>query len=309
MERKVSFPSHDDLKVVGNLYVPAEYHSGQRRPGIVVGHPIGGVKEQTAGLYSRLLAERGFITLTFDSTYQGESEGLPRFLEDPASRVEDIKCAVSYMSALPEVDPDRIGGLGICAAGGYVPFAAQTDRRIKAVGTVSAVCAGSMFRDGLGGNQTREQLMGLLEACSNDRTEQAKGNPPRLQRIVPETAEEITPETGQGYREAHEYYRTKRAQHPNSQNWIVLSSFDKIVPYDSYDRIGLLAPHPLLMIAGTDADTRYFSERGIKKAHEPKELFLIEGATHVALYDKMEFVGAAIDKLDAFYKEHLGPVA
>jgi len=309
MKRSVTFPSHDNLKVAGDLYFPPNHRSGERHPAIVVGHPIGGVKEQTAGLYSRMLAERGFITLTFDSTYQGESEGNPRFLEDPASRVEDIKCAVSYLSTLDEVDPDRIGGLGIWASGGYLPFAALTDRRMKAVGTVSAVCAGSMFRDGLGGKQTREELMALLDACNKDRTEQMKGNPPRRQRIVPETDAEITPETPQGYREAHEYYRTPRAKHPNSQNWIVVSSFDKIVPYDSYDHIDLLAPHPLLMIAGTDADTRYFSERAIKKAQGSKELFLIKGATHVALYDKMEFVGPAVDKLDTFFKENLGKVS
>jgi len=303
--RKVTFPSHDGLKIVANLYHPENHLPGERRPALVTAHPIGGVKEQTAGLYSRKLAERGFITLAFDSTYQGESAGFPRFLEDPASRVEDIKCAVSYLSTLDDVDPNRIGGLGICAGGGYLPYAAQTDPRIKAVGTVSAVCAGSMFRDGLGGTQSRGALGALLEACSKSRTEEAQGKPAIVQRIVPETAAEITPETPVGYREAYEYYRTPRAQHPNSANWIVLSSFDRIVGYDSYEHLDLLAPRPLLMIAGTDADTRYFSEKGIGKAQGPKELFLINGATHVALYDKEQFVGPAVDKLSMFFDKWL----
>ena len=304
MLRKVTF-NNRGLKVAGVLYYPRDYRRGEKRPGIVTGHPTGGVKEQTAGLYSRRLADKGFITLAYDCTYQGESEGEPRHLEDPSARVEDIKSAVSFLSSLEEVDAERIGGLGICASGGYLPFAAQTDRRIKAVATVSAVCLGTMYREGLGGGQSREALAAILDAAAMDRTDQAKGRPPVLQHIVPSTAAEMTKDTPQGFREAFEYYRTPRAQHPNSQNFQVVSSMDLIIGYESYERMNLISPRPLLMIAGTEADTRYFSEKAIGKAQEPKELFLIKGATHVALYDKEEYVGPALSKIESFFKQHL----
>jgi len=287
------------------LFFPRDYRSGEKRPAIVTGHPTGGVKEQTASTYARRLADKGFITLAYDATYQGESEGLPRHLEDPYARVEDIKCAVSYLSALEEVDPNRIGGLGICASGGYLPFAAQTDPRMKAIATVSAVCLGTMYREGLGGGQSQETLSAILAATGRDRTDQALGKSPLLQHIVPANASDLTPETPVGFKEAWEYYRTPRAQHPNSQNLQVVSSMDLIISYESYERMAMISPRPLLMIAGTEADTRYFSEKAIAKAKEPKELFLIKGATHVALYDKEEYVQPALVKLEAFFKKNL----
>lgn len=304
MRRNVTFESHG-LRVVGHLYVPDDYKAGERRPAIVTSHPFGGVKEQTAGLYARKLSEKGFVALAFDASYQGESEGEPRHLEDPFARAEDIRSAVSYLSTLDEVDPERIGALGICASGGYVPYTAQTEQRIKAVATVSAADMGALFREGLGGGGSMENLHAMLDAAGKDRTEQAKGKPPRLEHIVPNTPKEVTPDTPTLYREGTDYYRTPRAQHPNSQNWYVFSAVDKIAAYSSYDRVDLISPHPLLMIAGTRADTRYFSEQAIAKAKEPKELFLIKGASHIDLYDKEEFVGPAIEKLDGFFKKWL----
>src|SRR5215831_10338522 len=148
MRSNVTFKSNG-LKVAGHLYVPDDYKEGEKRPAILVGHPCGGVKEQTAGLYAKKLSDKGFITLAFDASYQGESEGEPRYLEDPFSRAEDVKSAVTFLETQDEVDKQRIGALGICASGSYVPFAAETDRRIKAIGTVSAVDLGDMVRKGL----------------------------------------------------------------------------------------------------------------------------------------------------------------
>jgi fermentation-respiration switch protein FrsA (DUF1100 family) len=305
MPEEVSFRS-DGVDLAGHLYLPNKTGPDERRPAIVAVHPFGGVKEQTAGLYARKLADKGFIILAFDARYQGESGGEPRYLEDPFARAEDIKSAVTFLSNHRQVDTDHIGALGICAAGGYTPYAAQTERRIKAVATVSAADMGSLFRDGLGGAAGPDVLAAMLDESAEARTAEARGEPPRYNHIVPDTAAEITPDTPTLYAEGSNYYRTPRAQHPNARNIFLKQSVDRIAQYSSYDLIHLIAPRPLLMIAGTEADTRYFSELAIDKASEPKELFLIDGATHIALYDEPKYVDPAVAKLCAFFSEHLG---
>jgi fermentation-respiration switch protein FrsA (DUF1100 family) len=253
---------------------------------------------------AKKLSEKGFITLAFDASYQGESEGEPRYLEDPFARVEDVKSAVSFLESRDEVDEQGIGALGICASGGYVPFAAETDRRVKAVATVSGVDMGDLFRKGLG-NSMVPNLEQILEKSNEARIEEAKGQPPRLEHIVPNTPEEVPKDAPTLFREGTDYYRTPRGQHPNSPNWFLLRSVDQIAEYSSYDHVDMISPHPLLMIAGTKADTRFFSEMAIEKANEPRELFLIDGATHVSLYDKKEYVDPAVEKMNSFFKQYL----
>lgn len=304
IETKVTFPSNG-ITLSGILRLPANNKSSSVLPGIVITHPFGGVKEQTASLYANKLTERGFATLVYDAAYQGESEGEPRYLEDPFARAENIKSAVTYLANRPEIDSQKIGALGICAAGGYTPYAAQTDRRIKAVATVSAADMGLLFREGLGGNSPPEVLDQMLVASAEARLAEARGEASRYMNIVPNSPDEITDETPDLYREGSNYYRTTRAQHPNSKNLCLVQSVDRIAQYSSYDLISLISPRPILMIAGTKADTRYFSELAIGKASEPKELFLIEGATHIDLYDKPEYVGPAINKLDTFFANSL----
>jgi uncharacterized protein len=301
MRTNVTFPSAG-LNLAGHLYTPDDAEGSW--PAIVVSHPMSGVKEQAAGLYAEHLARAGYVTLAFDAAYQGESEGSPHLLEDPAHRSEDIKAAVTFLSLRDDVDPDRIGALGICASGGYLAPAAATDHRIKAVATVSAVDTGDVFRNGVGRTQDPAILQGMLDAAAVARTEEARGGAPRLAQIHPDTEEQARA-LGQHTYDGWEYYRTPRGSHPRSENFFVLRSIDLIAQFTAFETIELIAPRPLLMIVGTEAATAYLSQEAIEKAQEPKELYWIEGATHVDLYDKQEYVPTAVAKLTDFFATHL----
>jgi fermentation-respiration switch protein FrsA (DUF1100 family) len=270
----------------------------------VVGHPGTGVKEQASGLYARLLAERGFVTLAFDAAYQGESEGEPRSLEDPGQRVEDLKAAVSFLGTLDEVDPDRIGALGICASGGYALAATATDPRIRAVGAVSAVDMSRQFRLGADGAQDPAVVEGMLAAASAARTAEAHGADVQRFPVFPATEEEARAGGPHVY-EGWEYYRTPRAQHPRSAKSLTWTSVDRIAAFDTFASVAMIAPRPLLLIVGRAAVTSWMSVEAFQKAYGPKELAWIEGASHVDLYDKDEYVTPAVEKLDGFFGAHL----
>jgi fermentation-respiration switch protein FrsA (DUF1100 family) len=301
-ERTVSFTSRG-LQVVGILRVPDQATSSRKQAAIVVSHPGGGVKEQTAGLYAGLLAKEGFITLAFDAAYQGESSGEPRGLEDPTQRVEDIKSAVTYLSLLPEVDPERIAGLGICASGGYINFAAQTDVRIKAVAGISSVDFGAMIREGVKDTAAAappSALAATLAGAAKARLAEAKGEEYDQLPFAPDDPKAVPEAFPTLYKEAADYYRTPRGGHCRSTNRFPLRSTDLLANFDAFAFNRLISPRPLLMIAGSDADTKYFSEIAIEKAQEPKELFLIPGKTHIDLYDDPS---AVLPKLVEFYSQ------
>jgi fermentation-respiration switch protein FrsA (DUF1100 family) len=304
MSRHVQFTSKG-ITVAGELYLPSSTAPDRKQAAIVISHPMGGVKEQTAALHARLLTENGFITLAFDAAYQGESGGEPRNLEDPTQRAEDVRGAVTYLSTLPEVNPNRIGALGICASGGYVPYAAQTDLRVKAVATVSAADVGSLFREGMKGTAMQidgEALTKTLQAAGEARITEAKGEPAPVQPLLPDSPEGLPDTVPALFREGSDYYRTPRAQHPRSTNRFPVRSMDLIVNYSSYAFIDLISPRPLLMIAGTEADSLYFSEEAIARAKEPKELYLVKGQTHVSLYDNVD---GHVPKLIDFFEKSL----
>lgn len=299
MKKSINFNRYN-FKIAGNLYLPEGMDENKKYPAIVVVHPAGGVKEQTAGLYAEKLSKEGFITLAFDASHQGESEGYPRYLEDPNERVEDISSAVDYLTTLPYVDVNNIGTLGICAGGGYVIKSAQTEHRIKAVGTVSAVDIGAMFRSG----GTKANLE-TLKAIGTQRTAEANGADVKYIGWVPNSEEEFNENTMEFLKEAYYYYRTPRAQHPNSKNLVSFTSFEKIMAFTAFDQISTLLTQPLLVIAGTDADTLQYSKDAYEMANGEKDIFLIEGATHVAMYDISEYVNQAVDKLTEFFRNNL----
>ncbi|HKC26451.1 MAG TPA: alpha/beta hydrolase [Jatrophihabitans sp.] len=300
----VSFAS-DGVNLAGNLYLPDTPGEG-RRPAIVVGHPGSGVKEQAAGLYARLLSERGFVTLAFDAAFQGESEGEPRGLEDPAHRVEDIKAAVSYLVTRPEVDVDRIGILGICAGGGYALAAAASDHRLKAIATVSGVDIARQFRLGADGAQDPAVFQGMLDAAAAARTAEAGGEGVPNLTLFPDTAEQAEAMGGRHVVDGFDYYCTPRAMHPRSAKTFTWTSVDRMAIFDAFASIPLIAQRPLLLIVGRQAVTAWMAVEAYQKAVGPKELVWVEGASHVDLYDKPEYVGPAVNRLTDFYRTNLG---
>lgn len=298
--RKVSFTS-DGIVIAGILYIPEQNNIAL--PGIVVSHPGTGVKEQTAGLYARELAAQGFITLAFDAAYQGESGGLPRGLEDPAQRVQDINAAVAYMTTLPGVNADHIGLLGICASGGYAIPATATDPNIKALATVCGVSIGAQFRNGADGKQDPAVLQHLLDAAAADSLAVAGGREPGSFPLFPasEAAARALPLHGF---EGWEYYCTDRGQHANSAKTFTWSSIPRIASFYTSE-VAALIQQPVLMIAGSEAVTRWTLQPAYDNMKGEKTAYLVQGATHVDLYDKPAYVAEAVQQLAVFFSRHL----
>ncbi|HCZ8769265.1 TPA: alpha/beta hydrolase [Staphylococcus aureus] len=299
--KKVNFKSNN-LNVVANMYFPENFDENNQYPAIVVNHPAGGVKEQTAGLYAERLATLGYVTMAYDASYQGESEGQPHNLENPSSRVEDVRAAVDYFNTLDFIDDSRIGALGICAGGGYTIKAAQTEKRIKAVVGISAADIGQNFRKGWTGNQDEKDINPLLEQVAEQRKAEANGAPQKLVGFVPEEpTEDMDQETKDGW----EYYRTPRAQHERSINQFPFISFDRIIEFTAFDLVDKLLTQPVLFIAGSEAGTLWQSENAYERALEPKDIHIVEGANHFDMCDKEPFVTEAVEKMNSFYGQYL----
>ncbi len=295
-KQTVSFPSNG-ITIAGHLYLPEQAEPG---PAIVVGHPGSGVKEQSSGLYAGKLAEAGFVALAFDAAYQGESGGSPRGLEDPAQRIEDFKAAVSYLTTRPEVDPERIGALGICASGGYVLNAAAGDHRIKAVGTVSGADVARQFRFGADGAQDPAVFQSLLDAAAAARTAEARGEAVEPLNLFPATVDEARAAGGEHAAEGFDYYRTPRGEHPRSPGIMPWPSVDRMASFDAFTAVPLIN-QPLLMLVGSRAVTAWMTLDAFQRASGPKRIHWLHGASHVDTYDKPEYVDAAVEELTAFY--------
>lgn len=295
MTTTVTFPSAG-IDIAAHLYVPD--HADAPLPALVVGHPGTGVKEQTAGTYARLMAERGFVTLAFDAAHQGESGGLPRGLEDPAQRIEDFKAAVSFLTTRPEVDAGRIGLLGICASGGYSLAAAAGDHRVKAVATVCTAEPARQFRYGADGTQDPAVFLGLLDAAAHARTAAARGADPGVLTMFPETAEETGSQHGV---EGWEYYCGARGFHERSAKFLTWDSVDRMAASDVFHAVPLIGPRPILQVLGERAVTAWMGLEAHRRATGPAEIHWMPGASHVDLYDKREYVDPAVAKLTDFF--------
>ena len=279
------------LAIAANVYTPANYDPDQQYAAIVVAHPNGGVKEQTAGLHAQRLAEMGYITMAMDAAYQGGSAGEPRSTDTPQFRTEDIHGAADFISRYPGVDPERLGLLGICGGGGYALHAAKSDKRFKSVATLSMFNSGRVRRNGFEDSQL-DTVAERLGRASAARAQQAAGGPILYSGDADMSDEQIAALPFEMYRQGYQYYWRSHA-HPNSTFRYTTSSLLDLMRWDATDRIELI-DQPLLMIAGSNADSLYLSEDAFAKATgtDDKELFLIDGATHIETYWVPEYVDA-----------------
>lgn len=302
----VSFPN-GSITMAGNLYLPDGFDPNGSYPAVAVVHPGGGVKEQTAGLYAGKLAEQGFVALAFDASFQGDSGGEPHHLEDPAARVEDVRAAVDYLQTLGYVDVERIGGLGVCAGGGYLVNAALTDYRIKALTTISAVNIGTSFRRGWYGTDSDAAAVPTLQALAQQRTAESNGADAAYLPYVPAETDENTP---RDLVEANDYYLTPRAQHPNAKNkFLFTKSVSRIFTFDAFHLVEDLLTQPTLIVAGSDAGSLWMSTELHGRVRSPKKLVVVEGGTHMDFYDVPKYVDRAVAEAVPFFQENLAATA
>ncbi|MGM9540241.1 alpha/beta hydrolase [Anaerovibrio sp.] len=303
----VSYRLNGNL-IAANIYTPAGYRKDDTKkyPAIIIAHPNGGVKEQVAGMYAQRLAENGYITITADASFQGASGGVPRNLDNPAFRVEDIHGMADIIPAFPGVDADRLGALGICGGGGYTLKTVQTDKRLKAVATLSMFNSGLVRRNGYM-NSTPDAAIKNLETASAIRAAEAAGaeihRTPGMETM--EIPQEKLAEMPTLYSEGYIYYG-KTHRHPNSTFQYTLRSNLDLFTFDAAANMELIN-QPLLMIAGSQADSLYMTEDAFAKATgtKNKELFLVEGATHIQTYWVPEYVEKIATKLTDFYGKNL----
>ncbi|MEI4516588.1 MULTISPECIES: alpha/beta hydrolase [unclassified Stenotrophomonas] len=299
----VTYPLNG-IEIAANFYTPPNFDAARKYPTIVIAHPNGGVKEQVAGLYAQRLAEQGYITITADAAYQGASGGQPRSVDKPAHRIEDIHGMADFISRFPWVDTRRLGLLGICGGGGYSLAAAQSDKRFKAVATISMFNSGRVRRNGYADSQLAT-LQQRLQQASDARAQEPAGGEVLYSGNANLTDEQIAKLPFDLYRQGYEYYWKTHA-HPNSTFRYTTGSLLDLMRWDAINQIELIN-QPLLMIAGSKADSLYMTQDAFAKATgtTDKELVLLDGATHIETYWVPRYVDAAVGKLNTFYARTL----
>lgn len=304
--QKVKFNNQYRMKVAGNLFLPGNMDKEARYPAIIVGHPMGAVKEQSANLYAAKMAERGFVTLALDLPFWGGSDGEPRNSVSPDMYAEAFSAAADYLGTRPFVDRNRIGVIGICGSGGFAISAAKIDPRLKAIATVSMYDMGAANRDGLRKAQTLEQRKKVLEEAAEQRYVEFSGGPIKY---TSGSVHELHKDSSPIEREFFEFYRTPRGeftpegQSPELTTHPTLASNVKFMNFYPFSDMEMISPRALLFISGEEAHSREFSEDAYKRAAEPKELYWVPKAGHVDLYDRVNII--PFDKLTDFFSKNL----
>lgn len=303
---RVTFKNQFQMITVGNLYLPTKQSVNAKHPAIIVGHPMGAVKEQSSNLYAQKLAEQGFVTLAIDLSFWGESDGRPRNLVSPDIYAEDFSAAVDYLGAQGFVDRNRIGVLGICGSGSFAISAAKIDPRMKAIATVSMYDMGAANRNGLKHGVTVEQRKkAIAEAAAQRDVEFAGGET----QYTSGTVHQLTESSNAIEREFYDFYRTPRGEFtPKGMSPLLtthptLTSNVRFMNFYPFNDIETISPRPMLFIAGEEAHSREFSEEAYRLAGKPKELVIVPGAGHVDLYDRVELI--PFSKLTTFFRENL----
>jgi len=303
---RVTFKNQFQMTTVGNLYLPTKQSVNAKHPAIIVGHPMGAVKEQSSNLYAQKLAEQGFVTLAIDLSFWGESDGRPRNLVSPDIYAEDFSAAVDFLGAQGFVDRNRIGVLGICGSGSFAISAAKIDPRITAVATVSMYDMGAANRNGLKhGVSVEQRKKAIAEAVAQRDVEFAGGET----KYTSGTVDQLTESSNAIEREFYDFYRTPRGEFtpkglsPLLTTHPTLTSNVRFMNFYPFNDIETISPRPMLFIAGEEAHSREFSEEAYRLAGEPKELVIVPGAGHVDLYDRVELI--PFSKLTTFFRENL----
>ncbi len=292
----------------GILQFPNDFDENKKYPTIVTMHPIGSCKEQTAGnVYGKALAEAGFVVLTFDASFQGESGGSPRYIENPYQRTDDVRYAIDYLETLPYIDADKIGILGVCGGGAYSLNIAMTERRIKAVVSITGVNFGRLLRDGFAGGNPME----VLSQVAAQRSSEANGGDLLTINMLPESVE-----SGKAagiedidVLEATDYYKTSRGQTVGGATSAVYSRMGIGMGWDAFYLAETLLTQPILVVIGDKPGGFGAFRDGYevvrRAASEKKELLVVKGYSHYDLYDQPEPVRQALEKAIPFFKENL----
>lgn len=300
VREEVTYKNRYGFDIAGELYMFKDVDLTQKHPALIVGAPYGGVKEQGPGVYANELAQRGFIVLTFDQTFMGDSQGMPRHVSSPEIFTENFSAAVDYLGLLEFVDREKIGAIGICGSGGFALSAAQVDTRIKAVATASMYDISDSTRGN--GKLTREELQAMKEQLSQQRwTDAEKGYPEYIPGFPLEPAA-VMPEGLDPTSEIwFKFYGMKRGHHPHARGGFTTTSSLSFLNTRLLDFIDEISPRPILFIIGDQAHSKYYSETAYANAAEPKELYVVDDADHIDLYDRVDRI--PFDKMEEFFKE------
>jgi uncharacterized protein len=302
---KVTFKNQYDMYITASLFVPKNFDRSKRYSAIVVGHPNGAVKEQSASLYAQKLAEQGFVTLAPDLSFWGESSGTRNAVSSDIY-TEVFMASVDYLGTRSFIDRNKIGVLGICGSGGYVISAAKLDPRLKAIATVSMYDMGSVTRNGLNHSLSIEQRKAFIAAAADQRYVEFLGGKKKYSDGMLET---LRPDASPIEREFFDFYRTPRGEYVPEESSLYLTTNRPITAevkqmnFYPFNDIETISPRPMLFITGAEAHSREFSEDAYKLAGQPKELVVIPNAGHVDLYDRTDLIPFA--KLTKFFQTNL----